>query len=158
MVKNWQEEANCKSSETALFFPVDGEKYGDRKRREAKAKAVCGGCVVVDDCFLAGLEEDSGIWGGLNERERAQRMAPSVVRRGVSVVAKPVPVVVPTRVEQPSEGHWTVIEQASNCELWQRFTDRTWHGSEWVSVKDGAQVQVYETLESAYIGFNAMLG
>ena len=157
-MKNWQEKANCKSSETALFFPVDGEKYGDRKRREAKAKAICGECVVVDECFLAGLEEDSGIWGGLNERERAQRMAPSVVRRGVSVAVKQAPVVAPTRVEQACDGHWTVIEQALNCELWQRFTDRTWHGSEWVTVKDGAQMQVYETLDSAYIGFNALLG
>ena len=158
MAKKWQEQANCANTETALFFPVEGEKYGDRKRREAKAKAICAQCVVIDECFVAGLDEDSGIWGGLNERERAQRMAPSVVRRGVSLVAKPAPVTVPTRVEPVSQGHWTVIEQAQGCELWQRFTDRTWHGSEWVAVKDGEQVQVYETLESAYLGFNALLG
>jgi hypothetical protein len=47
-----------------LFFP-DG---GDTRR----AKAFCAGCPVWEECLAYGLEEDHGVWGGLNRAERAR--------------------------------------------------------------------------------------
>ena len=60
----WQDRARCAGAGLELFFP-DG---GDTRR----AKAFCAGCPVWGDCLAYGLEEDHGIWGGLNRAERAR--------------------------------------------------------------------------------------
>jgi WhiB family redox-sensing transcriptional regulator len=61
---SWQERARCAGAGLELFFP-DG---GDTRR----AKAFCSGCVVWADCLTYGIDEDHGIWGGLNRAERAR--------------------------------------------------------------------------------------
>lgn len=56
-----------------MFFPPPQfERKADRLERERRAKAICGGCVVEDDCLTYSLQirEPHGIWGGLNENER----------------------------------------------------------------------------------------
>jgi WhiB family redox-sensing transcriptional regulator len=73
----WQDRARCAGAGLELFFP-DG---GDTRR----AKAFCAGCPVWGECLSYGLEEDHGVWGGLNRAERARlrrlqhrlRVAPS---------------------------------------------------------------------------------
>jgi hypothetical protein len=60
----WQEHARCAGAGLELFFP-DG---GDTRR----AKAFCAGCPVWSECLAYGLEEDHGVWGGLNRAERAR--------------------------------------------------------------------------------------
>jgi WhiB family redox-sensing transcriptional regulator len=60
----WQERARCAGAGLELFFP-DG---GDTRR----AKAFCAGCPVWGECLTYGLEEDHGVWGGLNRAERAR--------------------------------------------------------------------------------------
>jgi hypothetical protein len=60
----WQDRARCAGTDNEVFFP-DG---GDTRR----AKAFCAGCKVWSDCLLYGLEEDHGVWGGLNRAERAR--------------------------------------------------------------------------------------
>ena len=60
----WQDRARCAGAGLELFFP-DG---GDTRR----AKAFCAGCQVWDQCLAYGLEEDHGVWGGLNRAERAR--------------------------------------------------------------------------------------
>lgn len=60
----WQERARCAGAGLELFFP-DG---GDTRR----AKAFCAGCPVWAECLAYGLEEDHGVWGGLNRAERAR--------------------------------------------------------------------------------------
>jgi WhiB family transcriptional regulator, redox-sensing transcriptional regulator len=60
----WQERARCAGVGLELFFP-DG---GDTRR----AKAFCAGCPVWWECLAYGLEEDHGVWGGLNRAERAR--------------------------------------------------------------------------------------
>ncbi|MGH9213855.1 MAG: WhiB family transcriptional regulator [Acidimicrobiales bacterium] len=60
----WQDRARCAGAGLDLFFP-DG---GDTRR----AKAFCAGCQVWDECLAYGLEEDHGVWGGLNRAERAR--------------------------------------------------------------------------------------
>jgi WhiB family transcriptional regulator, redox-sensing transcriptional regulator len=60
----WQDRARCAGAGLELFFP-DG---GDTRR----AKAFCAGCQVWDQCLAYGLDEDHGVWGGLNRAERAR--------------------------------------------------------------------------------------
>jgi WhiB family redox-sensing transcriptional regulator len=60
----WQERARCAGAGLEVFFP-DG---GDTRR----AKAFCAGCPVWGQCLAYGLEEDHGVWGGLNRAERAR--------------------------------------------------------------------------------------
>lgn len=60
----WQDQARCSGQGLDLFFP-DG---GDTRR----AKAFCAGCPVWGECLQFGLDEDHGVWGGLNRAERAR--------------------------------------------------------------------------------------
>jgi WhiB family redox-sensing transcriptional regulator len=61
---SWQDNARCTGAGLNLFFP-DG---GDTRR----AKAFCSGCAVWGECLDYGLDEDHGVWGGLNRAERAR--------------------------------------------------------------------------------------
>jgi len=61
---SWQDRARCAGAGLELFFP-DG---GDTRR----AKAFCAGCPVWGECLAYGLDEDHGVWGGLNRAERAR--------------------------------------------------------------------------------------
>ncbi|MFB7663964.1 WhiB family transcriptional regulator [Kitasatospora sp. NPDC056138] len=66
--------AACEGSDTALFFP-DPEELGPETAEwaERRAKMMCAGCPVKSMCLADALErrEPFGIFGGLNERERA---------------------------------------------------------------------------------------
>ncbi len=58
-----------------MFYPpATFERKEDRRRREAKAKDICGTCPVSKDCldYALSIREPHGIWGGLNEAERRQ--------------------------------------------------------------------------------------
>ncbi len=64
----WQKRANCAGQPLNLFFPTGRE--SDRK-----AKALCKGCPVQQDClnFILEVEEPTarhGIFGGLTQTER----------------------------------------------------------------------------------------
>lgn len=67
---DWQGKANCMGTDPDLFFPERGESAD-------KAKEVCRGCVVREDCLEYALAngEKFGIWGGMarNERNRIRR-------------------------------------------------------------------------------------
>lgn len=74
----WQASAACRGPDTSLFFPpLQFERKEDREHREARAKAICAGCPVRRPCLDYALRagEPHGIWGGLNEAERRQRLA-----------------------------------------------------------------------------------
>jgi WhiB family redox-sensing transcriptional regulator len=74
---SWQEHANCRGIDPALFFPERGDSTSE-------AKAVCRRCVVREDCLAQGLaQERYGIWGGTSERER--RAIRFARRRGLEV-------------------------------------------------------------------------
>jgi WhiB family redox-sensing transcriptional regulator len=57
-----------------LFFGPGGEPRPEREIREAKAKTVCLSCPVQAQCLAYALGNSimHGIWGGLNEEERAR--------------------------------------------------------------------------------------
>lgn len=60
----WQDRARCAGAGSEVFFPEGGD--------TRRAKAFCAGCKVWSDCLIYGLEEDHGVWGGLNRAERAR--------------------------------------------------------------------------------------
>ncbi len=63
----------CEGMDPALFFGRDGERQDEREIREREARTVCAGCPVRDRCLETALAapEKHGVWGGLNEDERA---------------------------------------------------------------------------------------
>lgn len=71
---SWQDRAACGGMEALLFFGPDNEPRSAREIREAKAKAVCQLCPVRSQCLDYALRNSirHGIWGGLNEEERAR--------------------------------------------------------------------------------------
>ena len=69
----WQDRAECRGEDLVLFFGPDGEQRPEREIRERKAKAVCMRCPVRGACldYAVSRPEKYGLYGGLNEDERA---------------------------------------------------------------------------------------
>lgn len=69
----WTDRAACQGEDLVLFFGPDGERQPERDIRERKAKTICSWCPVRRDCLDYALTrpERSGLYGGLNEDERA---------------------------------------------------------------------------------------
>lgn len=74
----WQAIAACYGEDQSLFFAPDYFEVGGAKNaREAKAKLICRACPVREEClaYAMAIEEEHGVWGGLNERERRRLRA-----------------------------------------------------------------------------------
>lgn len=85
----WMADALCRGR-TQLFFGIAGERPERRIRREARARKLCHGCPVLDECrTLARTSGENGFWGGETEEERAAAGYPpiSISRRSVQVAA-----------------------------------------------------------------------
>jgi WhiB family redox-sensing transcriptional regulator len=67
---NWFQEAICIGKDPELFFPIGST--GPAAIQAEKAKAVCVGCPVREECLDWALTtgQDAGVWGGLSEEER----------------------------------------------------------------------------------------
>jgi WhiB family redox-sensing transcriptional regulator len=74
--RDWRSLAACRSADPDLFFPVSTA--GESVAQLAKAKAVCGGCLVRLEClaFAVRTRQAYGVWGGLSEHERRQVSRP----------------------------------------------------------------------------------
>ena len=61
----WMAEGRCRMYPAAMFFPSDGVGV-------EKARKVCNGCPVQDQCLEHALEHriEHGVWGGASERQR----------------------------------------------------------------------------------------
>lgn len=73
----WREHAACLEYPAVLFFGFDdNESALDRRSREDRAKSVCYGCAVRQECldYALAMREPYGIWGGLTEIERRSRL------------------------------------------------------------------------------------
>lgn len=60
-----------------MFFPPPQfEGKAEKVEREARAKAICAQCSVRDECldYALRIREQHGIWGGLSEVERRNRL------------------------------------------------------------------------------------
>ncbi|MGP3979842.1 WhiB family transcriptional regulator [Streptomyces sp. KR80] len=67
---NWRQDAACRNADPELFFPIGNS--GPAAVQVQQAKALCRRCPVTDQCLDWALEnnQESGIWGGLEEEER----------------------------------------------------------------------------------------
>lgn len=78
MGEPWEERARCAQKPAWWFFSDDA-------RVAAKAKEVCVGCPVTDECAERGRDQRYGVWAGVDkgagERNRKRR---SHVRREVA--------------------------------------------------------------------------
>ena len=66
----WRNQAICRDTDPDLFFPIGTT--GQALVQIDRAKEVCDVCPVKADCLDYALEtnQDSGIWGGLDEEQR----------------------------------------------------------------------------------------
>ncbi len=74
-VTKWQTSAACHGEMGSLFYPpLRTERKAVRLAREQRAKAVCAGCTVRQECLETALAQNEryGIWGGLTDVERRQ--------------------------------------------------------------------------------------
>jgi WhiB family redox-sensing transcriptional regulator len=80
MTWDWHEKAACANGPSELFYGPDGEKPPARIAREERALAICGRCLVRNQCRNHALSfpEAYGVWGGTTESGR------SSTRRGLT--------------------------------------------------------------------------
>ena len=67
--------AACRGPHQEIFFPpIVTETRRAKRRREARAKEICGTCPIMAECLRIALQrnEQHGIWGGQTEKERRQ--------------------------------------------------------------------------------------
>jgi len=69
-VDDWRQEAECRSSDAGLFFPIGST--GMAIEQVTLAKNVCETCAVKQSCleFALHTNQEAGVWGGLAEDER----------------------------------------------------------------------------------------
>jgi WhiB family redox-sensing transcriptional regulator len=69
---DWQVQAACRGAGLDLFFNPDSERGRSKRVREAKAKAVCAVCPVIEHClaWATAVAEPYGVWGGKSAAER----------------------------------------------------------------------------------------
>ncbi len=66
---DWMARGACHGIDPELFFPISAT--GRSTPQIDTAKAVCGRCVVSDDCLSYALRVmPDGIWGGTTREER----------------------------------------------------------------------------------------
>lgn len=73
----WQQKGLCRQSNPEVFFHPEGERGPSRRRREARAIAICQECPVLQQCrdHALRVQEPFGIWGGMSESDRADIIA-----------------------------------------------------------------------------------
>jgi len=82
---NWRSAGACRSADPDLFFPISSA--GLAERQIARAKVICPGCGVRQQCLDFALSHDQvyGIWGGTTpedrQRERRRRRRAAARRR-----------------------------------------------------------------------------
>jgi WhiB family transcriptional regulator, redox-sensing transcriptional regulator len=87
---NWRSAGACLSADPDLFFPISTT--GLAERQIARAKMICAGCRVMQQCLEFAQTHDLtyGIWGGTTpedrrrERRRKRRAATAAARRTVA--------------------------------------------------------------------------
>ena len=85
-VDEWWRHSACSAEDSdidpELFFPVGYSAKAQVQR--AAAKKVCGGCPVRGECLTWALDtgQGAGVWGGLDELERAGKVRPKTLTSG----------------------------------------------------------------------------
>jgi WhiB family redox-sensing transcriptional regulator len=92
-VTNWRSAGACLSADPDLFFPISTS--GPAQRQIARAKMICAGCGVRQECLQFAMSHDQlyGIWGGTTaedrqrDRRRKRRAAAAAAKRAVAVLS-----------------------------------------------------------------------
>ncbi|MGH3862464.1 WhiB family transcriptional regulator [Actinokineospora sp.] len=73
----WQTKGSCRGVDSVVFFHPDAERGPARAAREARAKAICRACPVLEKCreHALSVQEPYGIWGAMGEGERRALIA-----------------------------------------------------------------------------------
>ena len=86
---DWQLRGACRDMDSSVFFHPERERGPLRAARERRAKLICRGCPVLEQCrrHALSVQEPYGVWGGLSASERAD-----IIRadRGRTAVARVV--------------------------------------------------------------------
>ncbi len=72
---SWQIRAACRGPQSTVFFPPSTfERKDEKLEREGRAKDICRTCPARRPCleYAVRIREPHGIWGGLNELQRAR--------------------------------------------------------------------------------------
>ena len=79
---NWRDHAACRHEDPDLFFPIGTT--GPALVQTQRAKAVCEGCPVREQCldWALGSGQSIGVWGGTTEVERRRLRRRASSRRG----------------------------------------------------------------------------
>lgn len=82
---SWRDNAACKSHPEIDWFPQSGTPDAEARANLARARAVCAGCPVKDECYGEAILEPwtAGIWAGTTNSQR--RRAPQQPRRRAPV-------------------------------------------------------------------------
>lgn len=69
---DWRSQSSCRNVDPMVFYGPDRERAAARRRRVARAKAICQSCPVKGACLRQSLRfpEPHGVWGGLTADER----------------------------------------------------------------------------------------
>jgi WhiB family transcriptional regulator, redox-sensing transcriptional regulator len=80
----WQARAACRGIDSAVFFNAERERGAAKTLRDARAKRICEGCPVVEDCrrHALAVHEPYGVWGGMTVDERRAALREPVARSG----------------------------------------------------------------------------
>lgn len=86
---SWQLRGLCRGMDSDVFFHPDRERGAERRDREDRAKSVCRGCPVIEQCrdHALSAHEPYGIWGGLTVTERTQLLHDPLVQVEVGATA-----------------------------------------------------------------------
>ena len=81
----WREQAECRGTDTNLFFPPKTWTVEERYVAERIAIHVCASCAVKDECLDYAISNPGlvteGVWGGHSDKE-IQKLQRKRTRRG----------------------------------------------------------------------------
>jgi WhiB family transcriptional regulator, redox-sensing transcriptional regulator len=79
---DWRAAGACMHADPDLFFPISAT--GRAFEQVAKAKAICAGCRVRQECLDFARKHDvmHGIWGGTTPEDRRQARPGAAPRPG----------------------------------------------------------------------------
>lgn len=69
---HWQGQGKCVGEDPEIFFLPHNARMSIKRERVARAKKICDGCPVIEQCleFALSMSEEYGVWGGMSEDER----------------------------------------------------------------------------------------
>ena len=75
----WMEDGLCQGKHHDIWFPpLSGERTESEDKYYAVAKMVCEHCPVQRACRIQGMDEEWGVWGGTDPKDRQRGGKPTL--------------------------------------------------------------------------------